>query len=305
MTTYIGIDIGGSFIKYGLVDPKGQVRSVAKVKTPRENPEQVVRLLKNIIEELKQASSVVGVGISLPGVINQANQLITSGALTDLYRLPVAQELEQAAQLPVRLVNDANAIAYAEKWIGAAQKSQYFVCLPIGTGVGGSIFVNGDVLKGQTGAAGEFGMMLMNYGQTEPLAYETVSLQCGAVGGLCRFYNQKTTQAPFSEWEKDIQTILARAEAGEEAAQASLAEFYQNTAVLLLNIRVSLDPQDIFIGGGISENKGMMQGITTALESLQKRYPEIAAIGFPKVQPCQLGNQAGMIGAVSQFIKGE
>lgn len=78
--------------------------------------------------------------------------------------------------------------------------------------------------------------------------------------------------------------------------------FYQNVAVLLLNISVSLDPEKILIGGGISENDEIMAGILAATKKLLHRYSDMSAIGLPEIIPCQLGNDAGMIGAVLQFI---
>lgn len=302
---YAGIDIGGSFIKYGIVNETGEIIFSDKYPTDRKDPEAVLDRLTQIILRLKADYGIEQVGISIPGVINRENRLITSGAIDNLYLYDVSLILSEKTQTQILLTNDANAIAYAEKWLGAGKDCDNFVCLPLGTGVGGSIVIDGKVIKGRVGAAGEFGMVLMGLGKTEPVGYESSSFYCGAIAGLCRIYNYKLGKKDFTKWERDIETILASAENGQKEAIESFDEFYQNVAVLLLNIRVSLDPEKILIGGGISENKTIMQGIQTAVEQLVTRYTDMSAIGFPEIMSSTLGNTAGMIGAVSQFVEGE
>ena len=305
MKKYAGIDIGGSFIKYGIVTDSGEVLFSDKCPTDRTEPELVIETLVNIIEKLKLAYAIDQVGISIPGVINRDNKMVTSGAIEGLYKYDVTAILAKKTQTLVQLVNDANAVAYAEKWIGAAKDSENFVCLSLGTGVGGSIFINGQLVKGRIGAAGEFGLSIMGLGKTDPVGYESASFYCGAVAGLCRIYNLRLGRRDFTEWERDIKVILDLAQAGQVEAQESLTEFYQNTAVLLLNISVSIDPELILIGGGISENTTIMTGIRTAVDQLLVRYSDMSDLGFPKIKSCTLGNTAGMIGAVSQIIKGD
>lgn len=303
MTNYLGIDIGGSFIKYGVITDKGEVLSYDKLTTARTEPQVLINQLADLIYQAKKANAIQGVGISLPGVIKGEGQLVTSGAIEGLYEYDVIKILSEKTGLRVKLTNDANAIAFAEKWLGAGKECDHFVCIPIGTGVGGAIVINGQVIKGRTGAAGEFGMSLMGLGTLDPVRYESVSFYCGAVAGLCRIYNTKHGVKDFTNWEKDIQVILLRAEAGEKEAIESLDAFYHNVAVLLLNIVVTLDPEKILIGGGISENHHMMSGIKSACQTLAKRYSDVTSLGLPNIISCQLGNQAGMIGAIVPFLE--
>lgn len=305
MKKYVGIDIGGSFIKYGTLDKKGMILHKGKEHTNRNKPEQVLEDLTSIILEESHGQVIEGVGISIPGVIDLNNKLLTSGALKDLYKYDIQSRLSKNTGLKIKLVNDAKSIGYAEGWLGAGAGCQNFVCLPLGTGVGGSIILDGKMCQGRTGAAGEFGMMLMGLGKTEPVGYESASFYCGAVAGLCRMYNQKMGRTNFSTWNTDILSILDLAREGNQIASESLEEFYQNVAVLLLNISVSIDPEKILIGGGISENTEIMTGIQEAVQQLVQRYKDMSAIGLPEIVSCKLGNNAGMIGAVSQFIKGE
>lgn len=305
MKKYAGIDVGGSFIKFGIFTDTGTMIFSDKCHTERKKPEVVLDCLTDIINKLKIGFEINQVGISIPGVINKNNQLVTSGAIENLFRYDVSQILRERTAVDVQLVNDANAVAYAENWLGVGQTCKNFVCLPLGTGVGGSIVIDGKVIKGRIGAAGEFGMTLMGLGKTEPVGYESASFYCGAVAGLCRIYNQKLGRKNFFEWEKDVKIILKLADSGQQEAIESLEQFYQNIAVLLLNISVSLDPEKIIIGGGISENEIIMSEINKSVKNLVKRYKDMSALGFPEITHSMLGNNAGMIGAVSKLLEGE
>lgn len=305
MEEYLGIDVGGSFIKYGVINKNGSVLLQNKIPSNRKEPGKIIESLIQIILKIKNVRPLVGVALSIPGVISEKSQMLTSGALEGLYRYNLAQILGDKTKMKVCIVNDAKAVGYAEKWIGAGKNCHNFVCLPLGTGVGGTIVLNGKVIQGRTGAAGEFGLMLMGLGKSEPVGYDSASFHCGAVAGLCRIYNRKLGNRAFEDWELDIKKILLCASQGQLQAIESLEEFYNNVAVLLLNITVSLDPEKILIGGGISENETIMDGIKKALKVLVTRYPEISAIGTPAIESCQLGNAAGMIGAVARMLEGE
>lgn len=303
MKQYIGIDVGGSFIKYGILSEEGHILTMDKCPTHRTQPENVLSELSEIINSLKKNHPVDAVGISIPGVINQKDQLITSGAIDRLYEYDVHKILRENTGMDVFLTNDANAIAYAEKWIGAGKNCENFVCLPLGTGVGGAVIINGQVIKGRTGATGEFGMMLMELDLKDSIGYSSASYFSGAIAGLCRIYNKKLGNTDFSTWECNIQTILDRAEEGQPEAVESFEEFYHNVSILLLNISVAIDPEKILIGGGISENPTILSGIQETFINLSSNYKDIQAIGTPEIISCSLGNQAGMIGAVSQIIE--
>jgi len=287
MENYLGIDIGGTFIKYGIINNIGKVISKGKTSTDRQNPKVVIAELIEIIEQGKIAYEIKNVGISLPGVIDQENKMLTSGAIESLYKFDIVGILEKETNVNIKLSNDANAIAVAEKWIGAGKGCKNFVCLPLGTGVG---------------AAGEFGMTLMGLGKKEPLRYESASFYCGSIAGLCRSYNLKLGKKDLSEWEYSVEAIMEEASKGNEVAISSLSEFYNNIAVLLLNISTVIDPELILVGGGICENEIVMMNIINSFNLLRDRYTDISALGAPIIKKCQLGNTAGMLGAVIPYL---
>ncbi|MCP0885716.1 ROK family protein [Ligilactobacillus sp. WILCCON 0076] len=303
MDKHLGIDVGGTFIKYGIVDDTGKVLSSSKIKTERKNPDAVVESISNLITEQTANQKIAKIGLSIPGVVSNDGTLLTAGAIEGLSGHNIINEVYEKTGRKISVINDANSSALAEHWVGAAKHYDNFVSLPLGTGVGGAIYINGKLVTGRIGAAGEFGMMLMDRGNTEPLEYESSSFYCGAVAGLCRIYSYKIGKKKMSDWELDVRKILELASEGDKIAQESLTEFYHNVAVLLLNISVSLDPELILIGGGISENPIIMTGIKKAATKISEEYSSIKNIGFPKVEACVTRNQAGLIGAVAHAIR--
>lgn len=136
MKHFLGIDVGGSYIKSGIVSESGEVSEVGKTKTYRKEPETVLAAIRQIISQKSQPTDLDGIGVSIPGVIDKNFNMVTSGAIEGLAGRNILNELQEGISIPLTVVNDANAIALAERWGGAAQGCHDFVCLPLGTDVG-------------------------------------------------------------------------------------------------------------------------------------------------------------------------
>lgn len=136
MKHFLGIDVGGSYIKSGIVSESGEVSEVGKTKTYRKEPETVLAAIRQIISQKSQSTDLDGIGVSIPGVIDKNFNMVTSGAIEGLAGRNILNELQEGISIPLTVVNDANAIALAERWGGAAQGCHDFVCLPLGTDVG-------------------------------------------------------------------------------------------------------------------------------------------------------------------------
>ena len=131
MKKFIGIDIGGSFIKYGTLDENGNLLHKDNTPTTRNDPEQVLEKLTAIILEESKGQVIAGVSISTPGVVDLNNKLLTSGAIKGLFKYDVQAILSEKTGLKIKLVNDAKSIGYAEGWLGAGANCENFVCLPL------------------------------------------------------------------------------------------------------------------------------------------------------------------------------
>ncbi len=295
MGYYVGIDIGGSFIKYGLLDETGKLVDTGKHQTTAAG-KAIKQKIKEIVTEYSQKNVLAGVGISMPGVVRRDGYLISSGAIEDMRGTHLKKELESLLGLPVKIENDANTIALAEKWLGAARDYRNFVCMPLGTAVGGAVFINNQLYHGAHGVAGEFGVSLV--GLSSDHIADCMSFHAGVVAGLCRSYSQQKGERVL-----DASEVYKRSKAGDEIARECVAHFYKAVVTCLVNISVSIDPEAIFIGGGISENQEMMHDIRTQFAQMRKEYKILSIFEMPEIKTCQLGNNAGLVGAVCALVE--
>ncbi|MEG0367578.1 MAG: ROK family protein [Coprobacillus sp.] len=293
MTYYAGIDIGGTSIKMGVIDELGKVHQYEKVETPVEK----IELMNEILCFVQKNSSyhLEGVGVSMPGIITEEGYAQTSGAIKCFFRQNIKEQLEEHLGLPVSIENDGKSAGLAEKWIGAAQNIDNFVCMTLGTAIGGSVFIDGQLKKGLGGLAGEFGIALTSL--DNPCSENSYASHAATVGGLCRQYSYA-----IKERILDAKVIIEKANSGDEIAQKCLDDFYNAVAILAVNLSVILAPEVIFIGGGISENEEVVQKINEHYQKICQEYRVLSIINMPQLMTCQLKNHAGMIGAVYSFI---
>lgn len=189
MQHYIGIDVGGTTIKYGLVDHAGQIQAQGAVPTPLNKNDFLEQLTKIVTDYQAQATDLAGIGISMPGIIKNNGFLVTAGAVRSMIGVNLKAEMEQRTNLPTNVENDANAAAIAEHWLGAAQGIENYLCLVLGTGFGGGAIINNQLYRGAHGMAGEFGWMLTHdLDFTRDLEDASLNKSSAIVGGLCHTY---------------------------------------------------------------------------------------------------------------------
>lgn len=295
MNYYVGVDIGGTRIKMGIIDETGNVCIQENEPTSKER-EDLLMQVKHFIDRHKQIYVIQGVGISVPGMVQENGYMKTSGAIKCFLKRNMRDEFMELLQLPVIMENDSKSAAEAEAWIGAGKGIDNFVCFTLGTAVGGAIYINGSLHRGLGNMAGEFGVTLVG---REPHDYneQSFSYHAAVVAGLCRNYSYKVKERVL-----DAKEIYRRAHEHDEIAQACIKEFYHNVATLLVNTAMTIAPQVFLIGGGISSNEEAMQGIQNAYEELCKEYHILTLIDMPVIQTCKCRNEAGMIGAVHAFL---
>lgn len=264
MSKYIAFDIGGTFIKYGVVDDSGKILKKGKVSTPQtENPFLEV-LSEKVKVVQKDYQDILGIGISVPGTPNSKGVMVNFGSLTQMYGLALKEKLNNLTQLPVVVENDANAAAIAEKWIGAGKEYSNYMVMALGTGIGGGIVINNQIYRGGHGIAGEFGWVL-NHGISKVGELEEVSqnFKSATVMGLLRRYNQameSITHNNFSELT-EAKAVIELVIANDQVATIIFDEFLTNLTLNLMNLTACFDPEVILIGGGISANDYVMEKI--------------------------------------------
>lgn len=301
MKQYLGIDLGGTTIKYGLLDDMGKIKVTHKIKTPTSKIE-IEKTFSEIIARYE--NEIVGVGISAPGIIDRDGLMITAGSILSLYGVNLKKDLEKTFSVPITITNDGNCATIAEHWLGNAKDSDNYLCVVLGTGVGAGIVLNGKLVEGFNGLAGELGWTLMDeYKSLRDIEEISANQKCAVVLGLLRKYNLENQKIHPKEFIDDPRIIFTRRREKEQLATTVLSEFFRDISTMLLNICVLLDPDKILIGGGISENREFFSEILTTFEDLTTKHRSVARIRNKiswSIVPTSLGNQAGLIGAVYQ-----
>ena len=277
----LAIDIGGTMIKYGLVSSDGEILSTDKIETEAEKGlENILNKIDNIFKKYKE-NNPVGIAVSGTGQINGmigkvigGNPIIPNWIGTNLVEI-----LEEKYNLPIVLENDVNCVALGEKWIGAGKDLSNFICLTIGTGIGGGIILNNQLFRGENFVAGEFGHILIKKGEFEQFASTTA---------LIRLVKERTGKTLNGKEIFDLEKkeILEY--------QEVISEWIENLTDGLSSIIYCFNPANIILGGGVIEQgEPLINRIKNSLfKKIGPQFKEKLNITQAK-----LGNNAGMIGA--------
>lgn len=304
---YIGIDVGGTNLKAGLVREDGQILAVERTPLAFENPEQFARTLAQLGQSvLRQAgvpaSEVVSAGIGIPGAVAGGDILYTCNI--PLRDVPLSRLFRQYLDVPVLLENDANCAAVGEWLCGAGRGTQQFIVVTLGTGVGGGLILNGKLYSG-SGMVGEVGHMVIQHGGAP--------CNCGRRGcweayasatGLIRM----TREAMEAHPESLLHTVAAQngcvegrtafdaAVQGDETALGLCRDYVSYLAAGVTNLINILQPEAVAIGGGVAAAPDRL--LLTPLREIVERecYPRHTG-QLPCIVRAELGNDAGIIGA--------
>ncbi len=160
MKEYIAFDIGGTQIKYGIVSETGTVLKHKTVPTEIHlGGEQIIQKLILLSKNLMGKHTISGIGISTAGIVDVNKGIVTGGAdhIPGYSTIPIINRLQEVLKVPVSIDNDVNCAAFGEKWNGSAREKENFIMLTLGTGIGGAIFIDGELYRGHLFSAGEWG----------------------------------------------------------------------------------------------------------------------------------------------------
>jgi glucokinase len=309
----VGVDIGGTTTKIAFIQNHGEI--VEKWEIPTNNENQGKYITNNISISIKQKlvehqmdiHHLKGVGVGAPGPANIETGMIENTpnlAWHDHY--PLKELLEKDIGLPVMINNDANCAALGEMWKGAGEGAKDLVCVTLGTGVGGGVITNGEVVQGIRGAAGEIGHITSiteggapcNCGKSGCL--ETIASATGIVRlAMERIHNKSNRQSALSIFYRETGRVTAEnvvdlARDGDKIAQDVLHDVSFHLGFALANIANTLNPHKLIIGGGVSKAGDIL--LKPLKDYVQKfSFPPVAA--STELALAKLGNNAGVIGA--------
>lgn len=251
----IGIDLGGTKIEGIVLSAAGRVIAGRRIATPREDYEGTVRAVAGLISALEAETGTRGtVGVGTPGAISRATGVVKNSNSTWLNGRPLHLDLERAVGRPVRLANDANCFALSEACDGAAAGADVVFGVIVGTGTGGGVVIQQQVLTGPNAIAGEWGHNALPW--PEPEERPGDPCYCGLRGCIETFLSGPGLSADHARVTgaaRSSADIAALAAAGDAAADATLRRYEGRMARALASVINVLDPDVIVLGGGLSK----------------------------------------------------
>lgn len=289
MKKYISIDIGGTFIKYGLIDENGQILEKQELATEAiKGGEQILEKVLRIVSNYKDKTEVEGVAISTAGMVDTKNGSIryASDLIPGYTGINFKKPIKEKFDLPCHVENDVNCAGLAEYKSGAGKNSKIALILTIGTGIGGCAIINGELYHGVNGSAMEIGYMNM-----ENSTFETL--------GSAKILVEKVSNLKGDSPENwDGKKIFELAKNGDEICIKAIDDMCQILARGIANIVYVLNPDTVILGGGImAQEEYLYKKLDKNLEKyLEKPLYDCLSLKFARKQ-----NAAGMLGAFYNF----
>jgi len=283
----IGIDLGGTKIEGILLDDSFNVVERTRIPTQQEKGyKSIINSIVSLVEELKiKASDNVTIGVSAPGAISKKSGLIKNSNTQCLIGMPLKDDLKQALDQEIAIENDANCFALAEATLGAAKNHNVVFGVIMGTGVGGGIVINGEVHRGRTYIAGEWGHHTLRINGNK--------CYCGKLGCVETYISGPALEKRWTELTGKTESLPSIIHnLGTEKGQQWKKEFLENFGIGLANVIDILDPDVIVLGGGISNISFLYDEGRDAV--YDKVFSDLVDTPILKNQ---LGDSAGVFGA--------
>lgn len=312
----VGLDLGGTAVKAGLVSAHGEMIATLSEPTGNKDPAAVVARLARMTDDVLAAGAarlgmrpaLAGIGVGAPGLCRPDGTVLWAPNLA--WRdVPLGPLLSARTGQPVRVDNDANVAAWAEAWVGAARDLRHVVLLTLGTGVGGGVIIDGAIYHGGRSLAGELGHMpagtagricscgkkdcLEAYASATALAERGRELWPTAAGaGLRRLVGSAAAV--------NARHVTAAAASGDEPAQQLVAEAAAALAFVIGGVINLLNPEAVLLGGGVA------RAGETLLRPLRQALPAYALpepLAGCRLGVAALGNKAGFVGAAGLWLR--
>jgi glucokinase len=303
----IGIDIGGTKVKAGVVDEDGIVLEGATRDTPSTNPRLVEDAIAEIVTDMRRRHYVVAVGIGAAGFVDSTRSTVLFAPHLAWRNEPLRDAVRRRVGLSALVDNDANCAAWAEWRFGAAQNESDLVCITLGTGIGGGLVIGGQLHRGRNGIGGEFGhMQVVEGGHPCECGNRGCWEQYASANALVR-----EARALVKAGAPGVEILLERAGGdpdaitgslvsqvavdGDPVATRLLADVGEWLGVGIANLAAALDPGTFVVGGGVSDAGDLL--IRPATDAFRRTLTGRGFRPEPRIVRAHLGNQAGLIGA--------
>ena len=306
----VGLDLGGTFIKVGLVDEEGRILKKKQLPTLAEKGRNnVLSQMEKGVREVMEGE-VKGIGIGTPGIVDRRGVVYSAPNLPEWDKLNLKKYFEEKFSLPVEIENDVNAITWGEYLFGAGKRSRCMVCITLGTGLGGGIVIEGKLLRGGEFSAVELGHIPINY--KGPLC------KCGNRGCIERYVGaqyivamakreihrgrkSKIEEIVRGDLKKITPEIISQAyNQGDKLAEEIWIKVGKYLGAFLSGVVNVFNPEIIVIGGGISQAGKIL--FSSIRKEIEKRSYSLFVENL-RIVPAALGVDAGIISAASLILR--
>lgn len=305
-----GVDIGGTSVKLGVFTCEGEL--VEKWEIPTQKADGGAKILEDVTAALEgklagrgwSKDEFVGVGVGIPGPVDKDGTVFECVNL-GWGTVELKKEMEARIGLPAAVGNDANVAALGEMWQGGGKGYDSIVMITLGTGVGGGVIINSEIVAGSNGAGGEIGHLYVNYEETDncncgkPGCLEQYASATGIVKEAKRYLAAHDTVTVLRDNpELSAKAIFDAAKAGDEVAKILVDQLGRYLAIACSHLGHIVDPEAFVIGGGVSKAGDIL------LDAIRKHYDPICmkAVKGKKFLLATLGNDAGMYGSAKMVL---
>lgn len=288
----VGVDIGGTSIKLGVVDEKGNFEHSLEYDT--ESAKGGKYVLETLITQIEKFEGIDAIGISTAGQVDRERGMLVeeSANIPGTAGLQIKATLQEHFNIPVEVENDVNAAALGEKFFGVGQDIKDFLFITYGTGVGGAIVIDSEIYYGKNGFAAEFGHMTTHPGG--------INCNCGLVGCYERYSSTTALVANAQLIDpkyKNGKIIFEAYHAGNQAIVTLIDEWINEIAIGLSSLIHIFNPSTIIMGGGVMEQEVIINQISEQVSGYI-----LPAFNDVEIISATLGNKAGILGAVSLHL---
>lgn len=307
---YLGIDIGGTAAKFGIVDSFGNILHKAQYSVSFDGYDTPI--LDTVLEKSEKFLAVSGfdkisgIGVSATGQIDVEKGIVagSAGHIKNWIGAKIKESFEKKYSVDTAVINDADSAVLGEKWIGAGKSAENIVAITVGTGIGGGIIVDGNILSGKRGFAGEIGHIVIHgNGEECSCGNRGCFERYGSMTALIRNVKKRYKEDPrlfsvqFNE-HIDGRLIFDALEDGNETIKEIVDKWIYDISTGIISLIHIFNPEIVIIGGGISIRKDFIAGIKSGvMDKVMSRFAD----GL-EIVPAALGNDAGLIGAVYYLI---
>lgn len=306
-----GVDIGGTTVKIGLFDGTGSLLDKWEIPTNKANnggsilPDIADSLLTRMQEKGIREEELAGIGVGAPGAVDDEGTLVGGAVNIGWKPFNIPEALNAYIKVPVKAANDANAAAFGEMWKGGGRGCQNMVAVTLGTGVGGGIIVNGNILTGATGAGGEIGHIHIEDGETEECGCKQKGCleQYASATGIVRLARRRLAKdekpSVLRGQELSAKSVFDAVKEKDEVAVEIAEQFGEYLGKGLAAVAGVVNPEIFVIGGGVSKAGEILLFF---VEPQFQKYVFRQCRGARFVL-AELGNDAGIFGAAGLVLR--